>query len=156
MDAMSQLREIMRHVPSSVVVITAMHDGAPTGMTVGSFTSASLDPPLVSFFAGKSSTTWPFIEVAGRFCVNVLSARQPHVAASFASQGADRFDGRTWSLSPLGSPLLEGVLAWLDCELYAVHEVGDHVAVTGLVHGAHALGDAKPLVFFRGELAPLN
>jgi flavin reductase (DIM6/NTAB) family NADH-FMN oxidoreductase RutF len=153
---MSQLREIMRHVPSSVVVVTAVHDGAPIGMTVGSFTSASLDPPLVSFFAGKSSTTWPFIEVAGRFCVNVLSARQPHVAASFAARGADRFGGRAWTLSPLGSPLLEGVLAWLDCELYAVHEVGDHVSVAGLVHGAHALGDAQPLVFFRGQLTPLS
>lgn len=150
---MSQLREIMRHVPSSVAVVTAMCDGVPVGMTVGSFTSASLDPPLVSFFAGKSSSTWPLIERAGRFCVNVLSAEQPHVASAFSSRDADRFGGRGWTPSPLGSPLLEGVLAWMDCEMYAVHEVGDHVAAVGLVQGAGAAGESWPLVFFRGELA---
>ncbi|MBL7501958.1 flavin reductase family protein [Frankia sp. CNm7] len=153
---MSPLREIMRHVPSSVAVVTALHDGAPVGMTVGSFTSASLDPPLVSFFAGKSSATWPLIERAGRFCVNVLSAHQPQVATAFAARDADRFGGRAWTASPLGSPLLDGVLAWLDCELHALHEVGDHLAVAGLVHGASAAGDVKPLVFFRGRLAALD
>lgn len=150
---MSRLREVMRHVPSSVAVVTAVYDGTPIGMTVGSFASASLDPPLVSFFAGKSSTTWPLIEGAGRFCVNVLSSGQPQIATAFAARDADRFGGRGWTPSPLGSPLLDDVVAWLDCELYAVHEVGDHVAAAGLVHGAHATDDAKPLVFFRGELA---
>ncbi|MEO3788514.1 flavin reductase family protein [Actinocorallia sp. B10E7] len=149
---MSPLREIMRHVPSSVAVVTALHDQGPVGMTVGSFTSASLDPPLVSFFAGRHSTTWPLIREAGRFCVNVLSAPQHQVAAAFATRDADRFNGRSWTLSSLGSPLLDGVLAWLDCELDAVYEAGDHVAVTGLVHGGHAAVDAHPLVFFRGEL----
>ncbi|MFJ9249582.1 flavin reductase family protein [Streptomyces sp. NPDC101776] len=153
---MNALREIMRHVPSSVVVITALYDGVPIGMTVGSFTSASLHPPLVSFFAGKSSTTWPLIETAGRFCVNVLAARQPQIATAFAARKTDRFTGQAWVPSPLGSPLLEGVLAWLDCELHAVHEVGDHLAVAGLVHDAHASGNARPLVFFRGELAALS
>ncbi|MFI0449479.1 flavin reductase family protein [Actinomadura sp. 6N118] len=153
---MKPLREVMRHVPSNVAVVTALHDGVPVGMTVGSFTSASLDPPLVSFFAGKCSTTWPLIEAAGKFCVNVLSAHQPQVATAFASRDVDRFGGRGWTPSPLGSPLLDGVLAWLDCELHALHEVGDHVAVAGMVHGAHAIGDAKPLVFFRGELAALE
>ncbi|MFI6438049.1 flavin reductase family protein [Streptomyces sp. NPDC050759] len=153
---MSALRETMRHVPSSVAVVTALHEGVPVGMTVGSFTSASLDPPLVSFFAGNSSTTWPLIERTGRFCVNVLSAQQPQIATAFAARDADRFGGRDWTTSPLGSPLLDGVLAWLDCELHALHAVGDHVAVAGLVRGAHAVGDAKPLVFFRGELAALG
>ena len=153
---MSPLRDIMRHVPSSVAVVTALRDRAPVGMTVGSFTSASLDPPLVSFFVGHSSTTWPLIQQAGRFCVNVLSAHQSQVATAFAARDTDRFNGRTWTPSPLGSPLLAGVLAWLDCELYAVHEVGDHVAVAGLVHSAQAAGDATPLVFFRGHLAAMG
>src|SRR5690242_13915280 len=153
---MSPLREIMRHVPSSVAVVTAVHDGVPVGMTVGSFTSASLAPPLVSFFAGKSSTTWPLIQASGRFCVNVLSAHQPKVATAFAVRAADRFSDLAWTPSPLGSPLLEGVLAWMDCELHALHEVGDHFAVTGLVHGGHAVDDARPLLFFRGELATLR
>jgi 3-hydroxy-9,10-secoandrosta-1,3,5(10)-triene-9,17-dione monooxygenase reductase component len=152
---MSLLREIMRHVPSSVVVITAASDGTPVGMTVGSFTSASLDPPLVSFFAGKTSTTWPAVQAAGRFCVNVLAAHQPHLAAAFSARDGDRFGDRAWSPSPLGSPLLDGVLAWMDCELHSVHEIGDHYAVAGLVREVHAVGDAQPLVFFRGELAAL-
>lgn len=145
----------MRHVPSSVAVVTALHDGAPVGMTVGSFTSASLDPPLVSFFVGKTSTTWPLIESAGRFCVHVLAGHQPHVAAAFSARDCDRFRERPWTPSPLGSPRLDDVLVWLDCELYAVHEVGDHVVVAGLVHSAQAADDARPLVFFRGELAAL-
>ncbi|MFB4308389.1 flavin reductase family protein [Actinomadura sp. GTD37] len=153
---MSPLREIMRHVPSSVAVITAVSEGTPIGMTVGSFTSASLDPPLVSFFAAKTSTTWPAIHTAGRFCVNVLSAGQPQLATAFAARDADRFGDRSWTPSPLGSPRLEGVVAWLDCELDAIHQVGDHLAVTGLVHGMHATGGARPLVFFRGELAGLS
>lgn len=146
----------MRHVPSTITVITAMSGDLPVGMTVGSFTSASLEPPLVSFFAAKSSTTWPRIHAAGRFCVNVLAAHQPHLATAFASRDADRFTGQTWAASPLGSPLLDGVVAWLDCELHTVHDVGDHVAVAGLVRSAHASGEATPLVFFRGSMAPLN
>jgi 3-hydroxy-9,10-secoandrosta-1,3,5(10)-triene-9,17-dione monooxygenase reductase component len=78
---MSPLREILRHVPTRVVVVTAVSDGTPVGMTVGSFTSASLDPPLVSFFAGKTSTTWPAVQAAGLFCVNVLAAHQDSVSA---------------------------------------------------------------------------
>jgi len=153
---MSPLREIMRHIPSSVAVITALSEGTPIGMTIGSFTSASLDPPLVSFFAAKTSTTWPAIQAAGRFGVNVLSAGQPKLATTFAARDADRFGDDSWTPSPLGSPLLDGVLAWLDCELDAIHEAGDHLAVTGLVHGMHAADGARPLVFFRGELAGLS
>lgn len=112
----------MRHVPSNVAVVTALHDGAPEGMTVGSFTSASLDPPLVSFFVGKTSTTWPLIESAGRFCVNVLAGHRPYVAAAFSARDCDRFRERPWTPSPLGSPRRDDLLVWLDCELYAVHE----------------------------------
>ncbi|MEU6745939.1 flavin reductase family protein [Spirillospora sp. NPDC046719] len=143
-------------MPSSVAIVTAVHDGVPVGMTIGSFTSASLEPPLVSFFTGKSSATWPLIEKAGRFCVNVLSAHQPQIATAFASRDTDRFGDRAWTPSPLGCPQLDGVLAWLDCELYATYEVGDHTAVAGLVHGAHACDNATPLVFFRGRLAALG
>ena len=153
---MSPLREVMRHVPTSVAVVTALHGGSPVGLTVGSFTSASLDPPLVSFFVGKTSVTWPRIHDTGRFCLNVLSAQQPQIATSFAAPDTDRFTGVDWAPSPLGSPLLDGVLAWMDCALYTVHEVGDHVAVAGLVQHASAVHDARPLVFFRGELAGLT
>jgi flavin reductase (DIM6/NTAB) family NADH-FMN oxidoreductase RutF len=119
-------------------------------MTVGSFTSVSLDPPLVAFFPAKSSTSWPRIERAGAFCVNVLAADQQPVCRQLASKAAEKFTGVTHRSAASGSPIIDGVLAWIDCRLHAVHEVGDHLLVLGSVLALEATRDAQPLVFFRG------
>ncbi|MEV4177950.1 flavin reductase family protein [Nonomuraea sp. NPDC049709] len=151
------LRRSLRHVPTSVAVVTSVTDtGRPVGMTVGSFASASLEPPLVSFFAGCASATWPLIHATGRFCVNVLAAHQGELGAAFAGSRADRFAGLTWSPGPLGSPVLDGVLAWLECELDSTYRVGDHHAVIGRVSSLEAREDVGPLVFHRGALAALG
>src|SRR6266404_4356791 len=84
-------RKTLGHFPTGVAVVTAMCDGGPTGMAVGTFTSVSLDPPLVAFLPAKSSTTFPKIERAGSFCVNVLAADQEAFCRTFATKGADRF-----------------------------------------------------------------
>ena len=102
-------------------------------MTCNSFTSVSLDPPLILFCPAKSSTTWPQIAGAGRFCVNVLSHRQGELCKRFAARGEERFAGIGWTPSPSGAPLLDGALCWLDCEQRDLIEAGDHWIVVAHV-----------------------
>src|SRR3546814_9749215 len=96
-------------------------------MAVGSFASVSLEPPLVAFFAGRSSSTWPRIEAAGSFCVNILAEDQEGICRRFASKEDDKFAGIAWHQAGSGSPLLGGVLAWIDCDIDSVVDAGDHV-----------------------------
>ncbi|MFD4511616.1 flavin reductase family protein [Streptomyces sp. NPDC058457] len=144
-------RQVLGNFPTSVVAITAGIPGSrPEGMIVGSFTSVSLDPPLVAFLADRSSGTFPRIRAAGRFCVNALAADQEVLCRSMATRSADRFDGVPWRLSPLGNPVLDGVVAWIDCELAEVVEIGDHCLAVGRVHALRAESAKTPLLFFRG------
>ncbi|WP_435184248.1 flavin reductase family protein [Streptomyces sp. AA1529] len=126
----------------------------PAGFACQSFASLSLDPPLVSFMVGRTSTSWPRIARAGVFCVNVLAADQGELCRAFAVSGADKFAGVPHRPAPVtGSPLLAGVAAWIDCEIHAVHTGGDHLIVVGRVRALDAAEDAgDPLVFHRGRL----
>jgi flavin reductase (DIM6/NTAB) family NADH-FMN oxidoreductase RutF/DNA-binding IclR family transcriptional regulator len=144
-------RKVLGQFPTGVAVVTAVGaDGQPVGMAVGSFTSVSLDPPLVGFLPARTSRTWPEIEQAGRFCVNILSDEQEALCRRFARSGEDKFAGVPWRLSPQGSPVLEGALAWIDCGLARVDEAGDHLIVLGEVRSMDSYGGPGPLVFFRG------
>ena len=130
--------------------MTAAPDHKPVGLAVGSFTSLSLDPPLVAFCPANTSSSWPHIKEAGTFCVNVLSADQEGLCRHFAGKSDDKFAGIGWKTSPLGSPILDGVLAWIDCTIDSVHPGGDHVIVVGSVHDLEVVHGGGPLVFFRG------
>ncbi|MEU4658423.1 flavin reductase family protein [Streptomyces sp. NPDC023723] len=145
-------RDVLGNFPTSVVAITTSGaDREPQGMIVGSFTSISLDPPLVGFLADRSSSTFPRIREAGRFCVNALAADQEALCRAMAVRGsAKRFDGVPWQPSRLGNPVLEGIVAWIDCELTQVVELGDHVLAVGKVHELRAESAKTPLLFFRG------
>jgi flavin reductase (DIM6/NTAB) family NADH-FMN oxidoreductase RutF len=145
-------RQVLGHFPTGVTVITAMGSDGPVGLAVGSFCSVSLDPPLVAFFPDKRSSSWPQIQQAGRFCVNILAEEQEDICRVFASKGTDKFAGLGWKPTVNGSPRLDEVLAWIDCEIDAVHDAGDHEIVVGRVV---ALDVARtdgpgPLVFYRG------
>ena len=120
-------------------------------MVVGSFTSVSLDPPLVAFFPDKSSSSWPRIERAGRFCVNVLASDQQDLCARFAAKGIDKFDGLAHRMSANGSPVLDDVVAWIDCNLHAVYEAGDHYIALGEVVELETVRAERPLLFFQGK-----
>ena len=146
----AKYRQVLGHFPTGVTVVTAASDEGPTGMAVGSFASVSLEPPLVAFFPGKGSASWPLIESAGAFCVNVLAADQEEVCRRFASKGGDKFAGLGWRPAPSGAPLLDGVLAWIDCDIDSVVEAGDHFCVIGRVRELEVSHDGAPLVFFRG------
>ncbi len=143
-------RQVLGHFPTGVTIVTATADRRPVGLAVGSFTSVSLEPPLVAFCPANTSSSWPHIEQAGKFCVNVLAADQEGLCRHFAGKSDDKFAGIGWKTSPLGSPILDGVLAWIDCEIEAVHPGGDHVIVLGRVHDLEVAHQGGPLVFFRG------
>lgn len=148
----AHFRHVLGHFPTGVTAVTSMHDGEPVGMTIGSFTSVSLDPPLVAFLPGRTSGTWSRIRRSGGFCVNILTADHLEVCGALASTSQDKFDCIGWKSSTNGSPMIEGVLAWIDCEIVAVHEAGDHDIVVGRVLAleADAGSPQSPLLFYRG------
>ncbi len=151
----SHFRQVLGHFPTGVTIITGMTDDGPVGMTIGSFTSVSLEPPLVGFLPMDTSVSWKAIESSGAFCVNVLGIDHAELCWRFAkSTGGAKFDGVEWELSPGGSPVLAGAVAWIDCEIDSVRETGDHLFVLGRVTGLDSWqGDEpRPLLFFRGRL----
>ena len=124
-------------------------------MTCQSFSSVSLDPPLVLFIPAKTSRAWPLIQRSGKFCVNFLAADQAELSNTMASRGADKFADVKWTPSPrTGSPMLEGALAHVDCTIHAVHEAGDHYVVIGRVVDlvTDDDGDDDPAAVLPGEV----
>ena len=147
----ARFRQVLGHFATGVTVIASSGPEGPVGLAVGSFTSLSLDPPLVAFCADKRSSSWPKIREAGSFCVNVLSDDQEALCRAFASKGADKFAGVGWEPTGTGSPRLTGALAWIDCTVDTVHDGGDHEICVGRVRELDVdVEDAGPLVFYRG------
>jgi 3-hydroxy-9,10-secoandrosta-1,3,5(10)-triene-9,17-dione monooxygenase reductase component len=144
------MRDVLGHFASGVTVVTAMAPGGPIGFTCQSFSSLSLEPPLVAFAPARTSTTWPRLRAAGRFCVNVLAEEQSELSQAFARSGTDRYAGVSWAPSPHGSPMLDRVVAWIDSELWAEYDGGDHTIVVARVLDLGADPDRSPLVFHRG------
>ena len=146
----AKFRQVLGHFPTGVTVVTADADGDRVGMAVGSFTSLSLDPPLVLFCPAKTSSSWPKIEQAGAFCVNVLAEDQEHVCRVFASKEPDKFATIGHRTEVTGAPVIDGVLAWIDCTIDQVVDAGDHYVVIGKVEALDSVDHGGPLVFFRG------
>lgn len=146
-----QYRQVLGQYPTGVCVVTSAGiDGSPAGMVVGSFTSVSLDPPLVGFFPDRGSSSWTKVAANGRFCVNILSAEQEDVCRKLASKDPDKFASITYHPSPLGSPIIDGAVAWIDCDLYSVGDAGDHFFVLGKVRLLEIAEGGLPLLFFQG------
>jgi 3-hydroxy-9,10-secoandrosta-1,3,5(10)-triene-9,17-dione monooxygenase reductase component len=148
----ARFRSVLGHFPSGVAAITSLDArGGPVGMAVSSFTSVSLDPPLVAFLPGKTSSTFPVIAERGTFCVNILAAGQEPVCRALAVSGEDKFAEIAWRPGPHGAPVIYGVVAWIGCTIAAVHDAGDHRIVLGRVDDLAADTAAEPLLFFRSE-----
>ncbi len=146
----ARFRQVLGHFATGVTVVTGIDGDEPVGLAVNSFTSVSLDPPLVAFSVGRRSATWPRIRTTGQFTVNILSADQEVVSRRFASHAGPRFDGIGWHPSPSGSPVLDGALAWIDATVEAEHDAGDHLLIIGRVSGLDVAREGAPLVFYRG------
>lgn len=156
--AARRFRDVLGTFASGITVITTMSGDEPVGMTCQSFSSVSLDPPLVLFVPAKSSRAWPMIQRSGRFCVNILGADQQAISDQMATKGADKFAGISWRPGAgTGSPVLDGALGHLDCTVQTVHEAGDHFVVIGRVQHLETASDdvasatQEPLLYFRGR-----
>ncbi|MBM9510066.1 flavin reductase family protein [Actinacidiphila acididurans] len=144
------MRRVMGHFCSGLVVITALGPDGPLGFTCQSFASLSLDPPLVSFSPARTSTTWPRIRQAASLCVNVLAEDQESHGRGFGRSGADKFAAVPWTPAPSGAPVLDGAAAWADCVLWAEYDGGDHTLVVAEVRALACDDSRRPLVFYRG------
>jgi flavin reductase (DIM6/NTAB) family NADH-FMN oxidoreductase RutF len=153
-------RAVLGHYPTGVTVMTAMVEGEPVGFTIGSFTSVSLDPPLVGFLPMITSDRWHKVRSAGSFCVNVLGASQSALCWQFSKSSIEApFEGVEWRPAPVsGAPIIGGAIAWMDCSIYEVADAGDHHFVMGLINDFDHVddADAKPLLFFKGKLGDFN
>lgn len=144
-------RETLGHYPTGVAVVTAISDdGNPAGMIVGTFTSVSMDPPLVAFFPTRNSGSFSYVRRAPAFCVNVLASDQEPVCRQLAAGGADKFDDIPWHPGPLGSPILADAVSWVECTFEEIREAGDHLIVLGRVHHLGVQRPTLPLLFFQG------
>lgn len=150
----SVFRAVLGHAPTSVVVVTGCNaEGKPFGITIGSFVSVSLDPPLVGFLPGTSSNSWKSISESGKFCVNILGADQEELCWRFAKEGDDKFAGVEWTTSSNGSPVLSNVIGVIDCSIESETVAGDHYFVVGRVSEmSHASDVQQAMVFFRGKV----
>lgn len=164
----SLFRHVLGHFPTGVTAVTAISGGAsggapsggssdgapagaPVGMAIGSFTSVSLSPPLVAFLPTKGSTTYEAIAASGAFCVNVMAHDQLDVCAVMASKSEDKFADISWRAGLTGSPIIDGSIAYIDCEIYATYDGGDHDIVVGKVVDLAAPAARDPLLFFKGD-----
>ena len=132
-----EFRTVLGHFPTGVTIVSGMDGDVPVGFTIGSFTSVSLDPPLVGFLPMKDSSTW----------------------AAIAKNGneSDRYTDVGWHPAPTGSPVIDRAVAWIDCSIEEVFEMGDHYFVMGRVTALEADADQNgqgpfPLLFFKGTL----
>jgi flavin reductase (DIM6/NTAB) family NADH-FMN oxidoreductase RutF len=147
----ARFREVMGHFATGVTVVTALEEDQPVGFTCQSFVSLSLDPPMVALAPAKTSTSWPRIARAGYFCVNILGDHQSDLSRVFAVTGGDKFAEVRWRKGVRGAPIIDGVLAFAECELESIHDAGDHELVTGRVVDL-GVSEGRPLVFYRSAL----
>jgi flavin reductase (DIM6/NTAB) family NADH-FMN oxidoreductase RutF len=148
-----RLRSVLGRFATGVVAITAIdrETSKPTGLAANSFTSVSLDPPLVAFCVAHTSSTWPRLRVADRICINILSESQLNVCRRLSMKGGDKFSSIDWTTSPGGSPVIEKTLAWIECSLESEYPAGDHVIVVARVHHFDKHHGGEPLLFYQGS-----
>jgi flavin reductase (DIM6/NTAB) family NADH-FMN oxidoreductase RutF len=147
----TDLRRALGQFGTGVALITAQTGEGPLGMTANSFSSVSLDPPLVLWSAARSSKRHDAFAAASAFCIHVLSADQIDVANHFAAQGHD-FSPYAVEEGPNGAPTLHGCLATFHCDTYAVHRAGDHSIILGQITAAATQPEERDgLLFKRGR-----
>ncbi|MFF4595987.1 flavin reductase family protein [Amycolatopsis sp. NPDC001319] len=152
-DSRAYRDAVGRYASGVVVVGATADDGQRVGFTCQSFHSVSLDPPLILIGVARTSSTYPLIRDLGRFAVSVLGHGHREVASAFARKGVDRWSGVAHTETAAGNPVLSESLVWLDCEIDAEHDAGDHHLVVGRVlemSSPDAQDGAEPLLFYRG------
>jgi flavin reductase (DIM6/NTAB) family NADH-FMN oxidoreductase RutF len=147
----SLFRRVMGSFASGVTVVTVMEGDVPRGFTASAVSSLSLEPRMLLVCVSQHSTTLNVIKESGSFVVNVLSAQQQEVAQQFATRATERFDGIRWRPGRVsGAPVIDGSLAYAECQLKGTCVGGDHVIIMGEVLAGDA-HEAEPLLYFRGR-----
>jgi flavin reductase (DIM6/NTAB) family NADH-FMN oxidoreductase RutF len=151
-----RLRHVFGAFPTGVAAVAALVEGAPVGIAASSFTSVSLDPPLVSFCIARSSSTWPSLRGASRLGVSILSARQEQAGRQLGGRGAERFADLSWRATADGAVLLEGASGWFETSIEQEVRAGDHQIVVLRVRDLDADHEISPLVFHASQFRRLE
>ncbi|MGW9182897.1 flavin reductase family protein [Agromyces sp. NPDC055661] len=151
-----ELRRAFSAFPTGVVAVCALSDGRPVGMAVNSFTSISLEPPLVAVSVARSSTTWPTLATTRRLGMSVLGAGHEVLSRRLSARDVDRFEGTQWRAGSEGAILIEGAALWLECSVHSVYDGGDHEIVLLEVHESEFFADVPPLVFHQSRYHELS
>jgi 3-hydroxy-9,10-secoandrosta-1,3,5(10)-triene-9,17-dione monooxygenase reductase component len=151
-------RTVLGRFATGVTVVTAMLEGMPYGITANAFSSLSLNPPLILVCVNRGSRFLRALARSQAFAVNILSDDQLHLARYFAdvSRVHGSHDGLAYSVSPLGSPVLDGTNAALDCSQFQTHDGGDHVICVGKVEGLSLNERGRPLLFHGGRFGEVG
>ena len=149
-EIQSGLKQAMRVYPQGVTVVTAQSPEGPRGLTVSSFTSVSLSPPLVLFCIARSSSLHDFFRTAEHYAVNLLADDQKSVSDRFAGRttATERFEGIKFSKGRTGSPIVSGARAAIECRAWRAHDGGDHSIFVGEVLWAKVMASKRPLVYY--------
>jgi flavin reductase (DIM6/NTAB) family NADH-FMN oxidoreductase RutF len=150
------LRTAFGAFPSGVVSVAATIDGTDIGLAASSFTSVSLDPPLVSVSIARTSATWPILRNAERIGLSVLAAHHDDVCRQLAGPVDQRFDGLDVIRTPSGALLLDEAAATFECTVFEELPAGDHFVVLLELHEVHAVEHASPLIFHRSQFGRLH
>ncbi|WP_166870826.1 flavin reductase family protein [Salinibacterium sp. ZJ450] len=150
------LRKAFSLFPTGVVAVCALIDGEPVGIAVNSFTSVSLDPPLVGISVARTSTTWPRLSGSAGLGLSVLGADQGQLCRSLASKKDDRFGDAPRHVTDAGAVFLEGAALWLECTVRSVFEGGDHEVILLEVVSSELYPDVEPLVFHQSQFRALE
>ena len=156
-DIVVAFKEAFARFPSGVVIATTIDaQGQARGFTASSFSSVSLDPPLVLVCLSERSNTCPHVVEAGAFAVNILRSgdESAKLGRYFAGKAENKFDGLGYTAEATGAPILDTALAWFDCRLHETHAGGDHSIFVCHVIAAAARDAGTPLTFFRGDFSP--
>ena len=151
------LRDALGCFATGVTVATCLNpEGQPAGLTVNSFTSVSLDPPLLLVCIAKAAASAPALTQASHFAINVLQTGQQPASIRFSTRDQDRFGATPWSRGEAGAPILKDSLGVFECERYAVYDGGDHRILVGRVMKASFDASLDPLLYFRGRYRRLH
>ena len=153
-----EFRDTVGHFATGITIITTcQEDGTPVGLTANSFTSLSLDPPMVLFCLDSNVASFEAFRAGGHFAVNILSEKQQHLSSRFAKSGPEKWEGVAFDAGHTGSPILPGSLACMECKVSSISEGGDHVIVIGeVIRMERTQEDVMPLLYYRGGYANLS
>src|SRR5699024_1694775 len=149
----AQLRNAFSAFPTGVVAVCAMSNDTtiPVGMAVNSFSSISLDPPLVAISVAHTSRTWPELSATGTLGLSVLGSGQEHISRQLSARDGDRFDGVKWQQDGDGAVHIEGAALWLKCHLHHEAPGGDHSIILLAIDELHHYPEVEPLLFHQSR-----